>query len=76
MYLYFHQVQKVQHIIRSIFQSNLSQMETMLRAKGGGEEALSQDQERLLHRELQVFIFVKYFEVFLIYVCEILLCFG
>merc|ERR1719443_1426428 len=26
----------------------------MLRAKGGGEEALSQDQERLLHRELQV----------------------
>jgi len=30
------------------------QMETMLRAKGGGEEALSQDQERLLHRELQV----------------------
>ena len=33
-------------------------METMLRAKGGGEEALSQDQERLLHRELQVFIFV------------------
>ena len=42
-------------------QSNLSQMETMLRAKGGGEEALSQDQERLLHRELQVFIFVTYF---------------
>ena len=52
MYLYF------QYIMRSIFQSNLSQMETMLRAKGGGEEALSQDQERLLHRELQVFIFV------------------
>merc|ERR1712214_269409 len=40
--------------MRSIFQSNFSQMETMLRAKGGGEEALSQDQERLLHRELQV----------------------
>ena len=61
MYLYFHQVQKVQRIMRSIYHSNLSQMETMLRAKGGGEEALSQDQERLLHRELQVFIFVKYF---------------
>ena len=67
MYLYFNQVQKVQHIIRSIFQSNLSQMETMLRAKGGGEEALSQDQERLLHRELQVFV---------ICVFEIHLCFG